>query len=110
MPDDLGDGWVRHQVALEYEPDHPAVPPARPADGSDPRSAVSGSRPGSDRLGEWAELPVEADALLAIREAVAGFEMTQHLVSLGVADDGASLAGWRRRLRTIIERMGGETG
>jgi hypothetical protein len=52
---------------------------------------------------------VPEEALTALREAIAGFEMTQHLVSLAVADDEAGQAGWRRRLRTFIERLGGET-
>lgn len=37
-----------------------------------------------------------------------GFEMTQHLVSLAAADEEAGRAGWRRRLRTAIERLSGE--
>lgn len=53
---------------------------------------------------------VPEETLTALREAIAGFEMTQHLVSLAVADDEADQAGWRRRLRTFIERLGGETG
>jgi hypothetical protein len=52
---------------------------------------------------------VPEEALTALREAIAGFEMTQHLVSLAVADDEAGQAGWRSRLRTFIERLGGET-
>ncbi|HEY0691285.1 MAG TPA: hypothetical protein VGD71_19880 [Kribbella sp.] len=52
---------------------------------------------------------VPEEALTALRESVAGFEVTQHLVSLAVADDEAGQAGWRRRLRTFIERLGGET-
>jgi hypothetical protein len=52
---------------------------------------------------------VPEETLTALREALAGFEVTQHLVSLAVADDEASQAGWRRRLRTFIERLGGET-
>jgi hypothetical protein len=52
---------------------------------------------------------VPEETLTALREAIAGFEMTQHLVSLAVADDEAHQAGWRRRLRAFIERLGGET-
>jgi hypothetical protein len=52
---------------------------------------------------------VPEETLTALREAIAGFEMTQHLVSLAVGDDVAGQAGWRRRLRTFIERLGGET-
>lgn len=52
---------------------------------------------------------VSEETLTALREAIAGFEMTQHLVSLAVADDEPHQAGWRRRLRTFIERLGGET-
>ncbi|WP_329004840.1 hypothetical protein OHA18_15790 [Kribbella sp. NBC_00709] len=37
-----------------------------------------------------------------------GFEMAQHLVSLAAADEEAGQAGWRRRLRTAIERLSGE--
>jgi hypothetical protein len=46
--------------------------------------------------------------LTGLREAVAGFEMTQHLVSLAVADEDVSQPAWRRRLRTFIERLSGE--
>lgn len=53
---------------------------------------------------------VPDETLLAVGEAVAGFEMTQHLVSLAVGDDDISQPGWRRRLRTIIERLGGDPG
>lgn len=52
---------------------------------------------------------VPEETLTALREAIAGFEVTQHLVSLAVGDDVAGQAGWRRRLRTFIERLGGET-
>lgn len=41
--------------------------------------------------------------------SVAGFEMTQHLVSVAVADDDISPSGWRARLRRFIERVGGDT-
>ncbi|ADB29375.1 hypothetical protein Kfla_0250 [Kribbella flavida DSM 17836] len=54
------------------------------------------------------EIPDET--LTALREAVAGFEMTQHLVSLAAADPEAGQANWRRSLRTFIERLGGEPG
>ncbi len=37
-----------------------------------------------------------------------GFETAQHLVSLAAADNEASRPGWRRRLRTAIERLSGE--
>jgi len=37
-----------------------------------------------------------------------GFEMAQHLVSLAAADEEAGQPAWRRRLRTAIERLGGE--
>jgi hypothetical protein len=46
--------------------------------------------------------------LTALGEAVAGFEMTQHLVSLAVADEDETQRAWRRRLRTFIERLSGE--
>jgi hypothetical protein len=46
--------------------------------------------------------------LTGLREAVAGFEVTQHLVSLAVADEDESQPAWRRRLRTFIERLSGE--
>jgi hypothetical protein len=42
-------------------------------------------------------------------EAMVGFEMAQHLVSLAVADDDVMRSGWRARLRTFIERVGGDT-
>ncbi len=42
-------------------------------------------------------------------EAMVGFEMAQHLVSLAVADDDVTRSGWRARLRTFIERVGGDT-
>jgi len=51
---------------------------------------------------------VPEETLTALRDAVAGFEMTQHLVSLAVADDDITQSAWRRRLRTFIERLGGE--
>lgn len=53
---------------------------------------------------------VPDETLTLLREAVAGFEMTQHLVSLAAADPDAGRAGWRRSLRTFIERLGGEPG
>ena len=42
-------------------------------------------------------------------DPLVGFEMTQHLVSLAVADDDISVSGWRARLRRFIERVGGDT-
>ncbi|GAA0573141.1 hypothetical protein HPO96_17575 [Kribbella sandramycini] len=39
-----------------------------------------------------------------------GFEMAQHLVSLAAADEDAGQPAWRRRLRSAIERLGGEPG
>jgi hypothetical protein len=39
-----------------------------------------------------------------------GFEMAQHLVSLAAADEDAAHPTWRRRLRTVIERLSGEPG
>lgn len=51
---------------------------------------------------------VPDETMTVLRDAVAGFEMTQHLVSLAVADEDAGQAGWRRRLRSFIERLGGE--
>ncbi|MFB6725070.1 hypothetical protein ACFCV3_33135 [Kribbella sp. NPDC056345] len=41
-------------------------------------------------------------------QAAEGFEMAQHLVSLAAADEEAGQPAWRRRLRTAIERLGGE--
>jgi hypothetical protein len=38
----------------------------------------------------------------------AGFAMAQHLVSLAVGDDDMSPTGWRARLRSFIERVGGD--
>ncbi|WP_328989449.1 hypothetical protein OG394_24770 [Kribbella sp. NBC_01245] len=83
VPDGFGGGWLRHQVALEYDPTVPEAP------------AVEG---------------VPDETIRAVREAVAGFEMTQHFVSLAVADEDASNPRWRRRLRTLIERLGGDPG
>jgi len=62
----------------------------------------------------WVNHPVADDdavpdeTLTLLREAVAGFEMTQHLVSLAAADPEATQPDWRRRLRTFIERLSGE--
>lgn len=42
-------------------------------------------------------------------DPMAGFEMAQHLVSLAVADDDLTPTGWRARLRSFIERVGGDT-
>lgn len=41
-------------------------------------------------------------------EPLIPFEMTQHLVSLAVTDDEIVSTRWRRRLRGLIERVGGE--
>lgn len=79
VPDSFGTGWVSHPVGQDHD---------EPDHG---RHAVPD------------------ETLTALREAVAGFEMTQHLVSLAVADEDADQPGWRRRLRTFIERLGGET-
>lgn len=78
VPADFGIGWVRHQAGQDH--DEP------------------------DR----GDIQVPDENVAAVREAVAGFEMTQHLVSLAVTDEEAGQAGWRRRLRTFIERLGGE--
>lgn len=79
VPASFGIGWVRHKVGQDH--DEPDQ--------------------GNDRVPD--------DTLTALRQAVAGFEMTQHLVSLAVADEEAGQAGWRRSLRTFIERLGGDT-
>jgi hypothetical protein len=81
VPNSFGAGWVSHPVGQDHdEPDH----------------------------GRHA---VPEETLTALRDAVAGFEMTQHLVSLAVADEDATQpAGWRRSLRTFIERLSGEPG
>ncbi|MFC0629425.1 hypothetical protein [Kribbella deserti] len=89
VPDGMGSGWIRHQVALEYDP----TVPQPPADETTPEPSA-----------------VPDETLQAVREAVAGFEMTQHFVSLAVADEDASNPRWRRRLRTLIERLGGDPG
>lgn len=64
-----------------------------------------------DVLDETAgDAPGEVDAEGIDRDdPLAGFEMTQHLVSLAVADDDISVSGWRSRLRRFIERVGGDT-
>ena len=62
----------------------------------------------SERHDDEDGLPDETLTLL--REAVAGFEMTQHLVSLAAADPEADHPTWRRTLRNFIERLGGEPG
>ena len=78
VPDNFGAGWVSHPVGQDHD---------EPDHG---RHAVP------------------EETLTALRDAVAGFEMTQHLVSLAVADDDVLQPGWRVRLRSFIERLGGE--
>ncbi|HEU4948538.1 MAG TPA: hypothetical protein VFT31_15420 [Kribbella sp.] len=78
VPAGFGNGWGRHQIGQDH-----------------------------DEPDKSTEL-VPEETLTAIRDAVAGFEMTQHLVSLAVADDEAGQAGWRHRLRAFIERLSGE--
>ncbi|WP_344233879.1 hypothetical protein [Kribbella hippodromi] len=64
----------------------------------------------------WTSRRIEYDhdeprsALTEVETQTEGFEMTQHLVSLAAADEEAGRAGWRRRLRTAIERLSGEPG
>ena len=53
--------------------------------------------------GEPQSALTEADS-----QADESFETAQHLVSLAAADDDAGRPGWRRRLRTAIERLSGE--
>jgi hypothetical protein len=79
VPSTFGVGWVRHRAGQDHD---------EPDQGTE---------------------PISEESLLALREAVAGFEMTQHLVSISVADEQSGHAPWRRRLRTIIERLSGET-
>jgi hypothetical protein len=57
----------------------------------------------------FGDLGDAADAVVD-REPIVGFEMTQHLVSLAVADDNTSPEDWRARFRRFIERVGGGTG
>jgi hypothetical protein len=78
VPNSFGTGWVSHPVGQDHD---------EPDHG---RHAVP------------------EETLTALRDAVAGFEMTQHLVSLAVADEDLTQSAWRRRLRTFIERLGGE--
>jgi hypothetical protein len=79
IPNSFGAGWVTHSVGQDHD---------EPDHG---RHAVP------------------EETLTALRDAVAGFEMTQHLVSLAIADeDTAQSSHWRRRLRTFIERLSGE--
>lgn len=47
-------------------------------------------------------------ALTELEPQTEGFEMAQHLVSLAAADEEAGRNGWRRRLRTAIEKLSGE--
>ncbi|QNE20065.1 hypothetical protein F1D05_21805 [Kribbella qitaiheensis] len=85
IPATFGTGWVSRPIGL---PDD-----AEPVDHDEP---------------DHGRHAVPEDTLTALRDAVAGFEMTQHLVSLAVADDDITQSAWRRRLRTFIERLGGE--
>jgi hypothetical protein len=83
VPATFGTGWVTRPIDQDHdEPDHDELDHGRHA--------------------------VPDEALTALREAVAGFEMTQHLVSLAVADEDVTQPAWRRRLRTFIERLSGE--
>ncbi|MEU0092793.1 hypothetical protein [Kribbella sp. NPDC006257] len=82
VPATFGTGWVSHPVGQDQQVDHDEPDHGRHA--------------------------VPEETLTALRDAVAGFEMTQHLVSLAVADDDVTQSAWRRRLRTLIERLGGE--
>jgi hypothetical protein len=82
VPASFGTGWVSRPVGEDQNVDHDEPDHGRHA--------------------------VPEDTLTALRDAVAGFEMTQHLVSLAVADDDLTQSAWRRRLRTFIERLGGE--
>ena len=78
VPNSFGAGWVSHPVGQDHD---------EPDHG---RHAVP------------------EETLTALRDAVAGFEMTQHLVSLAVADDDVLQPRWRLRLRNFIERVSGE--
>jgi hypothetical protein len=86
VPATFGTGWVSRPVG--QDPDEP-----EPLDHDEP---------------DHGRHPVPEDTLTALRDAVAGFEMTQHLVSLAVADEDITHSAWRRRLRTLIERLSGE--
>jgi hypothetical protein len=87
VPATFGTGWVSRPVG--QAPDDVD----QPADHDEP---------------DHGRHAVPEETLTALRDAVAGFEMTQHLVSLAVADDDITQSAWRRRLRTFIERLGGE--
>lgn len=79
-----------------------------PATFGDGWTVLDTSRTPSDGASEnWSEIDAEDNDPA---RQVAGFEMTQHLVSLAVADPETGAAGWRARLRRIIERVGGDTG
>ena len=82
VPATFGTGWVSRPVGQDQPVDHDEPDHGRHA--------------------------VPEETLTALRDAVAGFEMTQHLVSLAVADDDVTQSAWRRRLRTLIERLSGE--
>ncbi|WP_112241922.1 hypothetical protein [Kribbella monticola] len=86
VPATFGSGWVSRPIGEDPEA-------ADPVDHDEP---------------DHGRHAVPEDTLTALRDAVAGFEMTQHLVSLAVADDDITQSAWRRRLRTFIERLGGE--
>jgi hypothetical protein len=88
VPAGFGAGWVSRPIGQDLD--------GRDLDGRDHDEPDHGRH------------AVPDDALTALREAVAGFEMTQHLVSLAVTDDDLSQPAWRRRLRTFIERLSGE--
>ncbi|TDU89604.1 hypothetical protein EV138_3178 [Kribbella voronezhensis] len=90
VPATFGSGWVSRPIG--QDPDAPDQL-ADPVDHDEP---------------DHGRHAVPDDTLTALRDAVAGFEMTQHLVSLAVADDDITQSAWRRRLRTFIERLGGE--
>lgn len=87
VPATFGTGWVSRPVGQSPDDEAPPVDHDEPDHG---RHAVP------------------EETLTALRDAVAGFEMTQHLVSLAVADDDITQSAWRRSLRTFIERLGGE--
>jgi hypothetical protein len=91
VPATFGTGWVSRPVGQDpvgQDPDEP-----EPLDHDEP---------------DHGRHAVPDDTLTALRDAVAGFEMTQHLVSLAVADEDVTHSAWRRRLRTLIERLSGE--
>ncbi|MGH3463844.1 MAG: hypothetical protein ACRDP9_20455 [Kribbellaceae bacterium] len=69
--------------------------------------------PGTGREATTSDTPADGGQIGASDidrdDPVAGFEMAQHLVSLAVADDDLTRSGWRARLRSFIERVGGDT-